>query len=136
MHTMVLGNPKDTFEIDHIDGNSLNNRRANLRFVSRQENIDNQIATRIDNSIGIRGITYSKTKKTYSVDFYYHGKRYYTKGWDTLEEAVWCRTCFEDYFNINSIKNNPIAKEYYTLNDRTKENIKQYVTLKILGNER
>ena len=136
LHSMILENTAKDMEIDHIDGNSLNNRRSNLRIVSRQDNIDNQRATRIDNRIGIRGIVYSKSRKNYQVDFYYHGKRFYTKEWGTLEEAVWCRYCFEDYFNLPAIKSNPIAAQYFTLSASRKNEIKQYVLNQILGNER
>lgn len=136
LHEMVLGGHKDGYEIDHIDGNSLNNRRANLRYVSKQENVDNQRATRIDNQIGIRGVVYVKTSGMYKVDFYNHGTRYYTKDWNTVEEAVWCRYCFEDYFGLNAIKSNPLAEQYYTLSDCAREDIKRYVLEKILGNER
>ena len=136
MHEAVYGDVDDGMEIDHIDGNSLKNRRNNLRMVSRQENIDNQIATRIDNTIGIRGIVYNKRSKTFKVDFHYHGRRYYTKEWHTIEEAVWCRKCFEDYFGIHALEHNPLANQYYTLNDEDKVLIHEYVTSKILGNER
>lgn len=136
LHDLVIGDDKNGLEVDHIDGNSLNNRKNNLRLVTRQENIDNQIATRIDNQIGIRGVVYNKAGKTYKVDFYHHDKRYYTKEWETIEEAVWCRYCFEDYFGLNAIKSNPLAEQYYTLNNIQKEEIKQYVLNKILGNER
>ena len=107
-----------------------------MRLVNRQENIDNQRATRIDNQIGIRGIAYNKKSKKYKVDFNYHGKRFYTRDWDTLEEAVWCRYCFEDYFNLPAIKNNPLALQYFVLNDKEKEIIHQYVLKQIFGNER
>ena len=136
LHKMVLGTAEDGCEIDHIDGNSLNNRKANLRIASRQENIDNQRATRIDNLIGIRGISYNKSSKKYHVDFYYHGMRFYTKDWSSVEEAVWCRYCFEDHFGLPAIKSNPLAEQYYTLADDKKEEIQQYVLEQILGNER
>lgn len=136
MHEMNIGKAPDGFEIDHIDGNSLNNRRDNLRFVNHQQNVDNQLATRIDNQIGIRGVVFVKNTRKYKVDFYHHGIRFYTKDWDTIEEAVWCRTCFEDYFGLEAIRHNPLAKQYDTLTNESKEVIKQYVYSKILGNER
>ena len=136
LHDMVLEDRNDGLEIDYIDGNSLNNRRNNLRPVSRQDNVDNQRATRIDNQIGIRGVVYCGSRKKYKVDFYYHGRRFYTKEWNTIEEAVWCRYCFEDYFGLPAIKNNPLATQYFTLDANTKDVIQQYVLKQILGNER
>ena len=136
MHSLIYGAVSGGYEVDHIDGNSLNNRRCNLREVTHQENVDNQRATRIDNQIGIRGIVYNKAGHTYKVDFYFHGKRFYTKEWKTLNEAVWCRFCFENAFGLTAIKNNPLAEQYYNLEYETKEDIKQYVQQKILGNER
>lgn len=136
LHSYIYGPHDDDMEIDHIDGNSLNNRRANLHVVTRQENIDNQIATRIDNTIGIRGISFDKRNRKYTVDFNYHGVRYYTKQWNTIEEAVWCRYCYEEHFGIHALQNNPLANQYYILPNEKKDEIKQYVTSKILRNER
>lgn len=136
LHAFVYGSEYDGYEIDHIDGNSLNNRKANLRIVSRQENIDNVKATRIDNTIGIRGISTDKRWSNYTVDFNYHGKRFYSKHWKTIEEAVWCRYCFEDYFGISAIKSNPLVAQYLTLKEEKKNEIHQYVQSIILGNER
>lgn len=41
MHRMIIGaNPED--HVDHIDGNSLNNRRDNLRLCTQQQNMWNR----------------------------------------------------------------------------------------------
>lgn len=136
LHNLIIGDVPEGYEIDHIDGNSLNNMSKNLRIVNRQENVDNQRATRIDNQIGIRGIVYNRANKKYQVDFNYHKNRFYTKDWKSIQEAVWCRYCFEEYFGLTLIKNNPLANQYDTLSAGEKEEIHQYVLKQILRNER
>lgn len=136
LHQLVFGNDSTKMEIDHIDGNSLNNMKSNLRLVTHQENVDNIRATRIDNQIGIRGIVYNKNRKLYQVDFTYHGKRYYVKSWKTIEEAVWCRYCLEQHFGISAIVNNPLSEKYFNLSIDKKDCIQKYIHEIILRNER
>lgn len=131
IHQLILGRPADGFEIDHIDGNSLNNRASNLRYVTHQENVDNIKSTRIDNDIGIRGVSFSRRDKKYRVDFNYHGDRIYFKQWDTVEEAVYCRKCIEEVFDIHMVENNPLYSEYELSNDDLKKDIMAYVLSKI-----
>lgn len=38
MHHEVIGNPPEMKEVDHINGNGLDNRKCNLRFCSHKEN--------------------------------------------------------------------------------------------------
>jgi hypothetical protein len=45
MHRAIL-NPPHGLDVDHIDGNGLNNRRANLRICPRANNLQNQKKTR------------------------------------------------------------------------------------------
>ncbi len=42
MHRFILNAPKGS-EIDHINGNPLDNRKANLRFCTRSENMQNVV---------------------------------------------------------------------------------------------
>jgi len=40
MHRLIMNAPKN-MEVDHIDGNGLNNQRSNLRIVTRRQNMQN-----------------------------------------------------------------------------------------------
>lgn len=130
LHQFLIGKAKDGFEIDHIDGNSLNNRKSNLRFLTKSDNA-RFVGVRIDNQIGIRGVSFSKKNRSYLVDLTYDKKRFYFKEWKTLEEAVWCRYCGEQYFNLNTLKNNPLFKYYDTLSEEQKMTINNYTISKI-----
>lgn len=133
LHNLVMNNyiHKDNYEVDHIDGNSLNNRKKNLRIVSRLENIQNT-SVRIDNQIGIRGV--SKSRNKYKVDFYYNNKRYYFKDWKTIEEAVYCRLIAEQLCDLHIAEKNPLIQQYLTLSLDQQNEIYDYVSQKILGN--
>lgn len=41
LHHFIAGKPLNGLEIDHIDGDGLNNARANLRIVTRRQNMNN-----------------------------------------------------------------------------------------------
>lgn len=122
---------EDGEEVDHIDGNSLNNRKENLRIVPRIDNITNT-NVRIDNQIGIRGVC--KIKHKYKVDFSFKNTRYYFKDWDTIEEAVYCRLYAEQICDLHIAKNNPLVQQYLTLPEEKAKEIYQYTSDKILGN--
>lgn len=131
MHQLILDKSTDpNLEIDHIDGNSLNNKRDNLRFLSKSDNA-RFVSVRIDNQIGIRGVSYSKNNKSYVVDLTYNKIRFYFKNWKTLEEAVWCRYCGEQYFKLDILNRNPLFEQYNTLSLKQKEDINNYTISKI-----
>lgn len=58
MHRLVIG-ALDEQEVDHIDGNPLNNQLDNLRLVTHQENMFNQRKRRLSSS-RYKGVTWCK----------------------------------------------------------------------------
>jgi len=140
LHKFILNqNYPKGYEIDHKNGNSLDNRKENLRIVTRQENIINT-NVRCDSEIGIRGVSkfiphWCKNELhpvyRYKCDFYYKKLRFMFRDWETLEEAVYCRKCAEDFFNIEVLNRNERAKQFDTLDNETKNFIKMYTESKI-----
>lgn len=62
-HRLVLSFPKGE-QVDHIDGNGLNNTRANLRSCSRRQNRYNS-RTNVDNKSGFKGVFWDKNARKY-----------------------------------------------------------------------
>ncbi len=52
MHIQIIGR-RPGLEIDHIDGNGLNNRRSNLRFVTLRQNQQNRLYRRYSKYHGV-----------------------------------------------------------------------------------
>jgi len=65
MHRLLMPEA-GKFEVDHIDGNRLNNRKANLRVVTKKEQMQNR-GVRADNKTGHRNVHYDAKKKLYRV---------------------------------------------------------------------
>lgn len=83
----------DELELDHIDGNRLNNKTNNLRVVDRRINSRNR-KKRSDNTSGYTGISWNKGHKAYAIRKTIGTRRIATYR-KTLEEAVEVLKYFE-----------------------------------------
>jgi len=64
------------FEVDHIDGNPLNNKIENLRAATHSQNVANTLC-RADNTSGEKGVWWDERRSKYVVYTYKDGKRLY-----------------------------------------------------------
>jgi hypothetical protein len=81
-----IPNPENKREVDHIDRDRTNNHIDNLRWATRSENSQNTVH-QCNNKLGIKNISYCKTKDRYIYVKYIEGKRI-AKRFQTLDEAI------------------------------------------------
>ena len=73
-------------QIDHIDGNKINNKIENLRPSNQSENRMNSRCSSL-NKVGVKGVCWSKPHKKGRVQVKKHGVNVYDNFFDDLEFA-------------------------------------------------
>lgn len=95
MHRQIMGVTDPKVFIDHINGDSLDNRRCNLRIVTHSQNHMNE-RLRSDNASGFKGITRVTTKsERWQANITANGKTLYLGCFKTKEEAYAARRAAE-----------------------------------------
>ena len=85
LHRYILGNPNGI--VDHINHNTLDNRKENLRITTNANNLRNS-NIRVDNKSGIKGVRYRQDRKKYVASIKVNYKNIYLGSFNTLEEAA------------------------------------------------
>lgn len=89
MHRVIIGDAANGLEVDHRDGDGLNNQRDNLRACTRGENARN-IKPR-PNKTGLKGVRVEsrliKPTKKYSAQIRFNGKQIHLGLFITAEQA-------------------------------------------------
>ena len=88
LHNYLL-NYKSTrkYPVDHINGNPLDNRRANLRLTTMGGNLANQKLAN-DNTSGYKGVSFHKGSNKWQAKITVDYKQIYIGTYDNIEEAV------------------------------------------------
>lgn len=84
------------FDIDHIDRDKKNNKIGNLRLATRSQNNENMVAQANNNSSGMRGITFDKSRGKWAASLKWNGRYVLSGRYDTLEEAIAARKRAEE----------------------------------------
>lgn len=87
MHRFILGLvPGDGLKGDHINLDTLDNRRSNLRVATPSQNVTNG-SIRATNTSGFKGVSQIKSTGKWRVQVSVNRVKYYRGQFDTQEEA-------------------------------------------------
>ena len=76
LHNYLMGPPPSPeLEIDHIDGNPLNNQKSNFKFTTRSKNT--QKGNHQPGKSGYRGVRHREKKGNYQSSLFYNYKEYH-----------------------------------------------------------
>jgi len=73
-------------QVDHRDGNKLNNSISNLRLASPVQNSQNVGLSPLNTS-GFKGVSWNKIYQKWEAQIKFHGRKQFLGYYDTLEEA-------------------------------------------------
>ena len=85
LHRLVLSAPEGV-EVDHINQNKLDNRKSNLRLVSRWQNAHNRVMR--ENNSGHPGVRSPRNNGRWQARIYKQGKCHHLGTFSTVGEAV------------------------------------------------
>jgi hypothetical protein len=113
MHKYLLSCPIG-MEVDHIDGNGLNNKKENLRIATHQQNNFNK-KPYANNKVGLKGVREDRGKFIATITHNY--KTIYIGSYKTKEEAgiaydKKALECFGDFAYLNY----PEKRNFYEQN--------------------
>lgn len=100
MHRQIMcrvhGDIPQGMVVDHMNGDLLDNRRENLRLVTRAENARNLSGKRKNNTSGHMGVQYEpRYRRKWSAKMQIDGKSVVIGRYETKEEAVAARLAYE-----------------------------------------
>ena len=85
MHRLLVDAPA-VMEVDHINGNGLDNRRLNLRLATRSQNMRNK-GLSVSNTSGFKGVSWHKSESKWQARITLHRKTRYLGLYPTPEAA-------------------------------------------------
>jgi HNH endonuclease/AP2 domain len=87
LHRIVMGEPPGLY-VDHINHDTLDNRRENLRVVTNAQNMQNRRGANEGSATGVRGVSWHRASGSFEVHLTVNGKKRCLGYRKTLEEAA------------------------------------------------
>jgi hypothetical protein len=94
LHRQVVGATDRSQRVDHLNGDTLDNRRANLLLADHAHNMRNT-GRRRNNVTGVPGVQFHKRLQRFQVFMQVNGKNTYFGSFDDLEAAAAHRRALE-----------------------------------------
>lgn len=86
---LLLGLNTDTKKVvDHINGDTLDNRRCNLRILSKGANVSHRAGMNKNNNSGIRGLHWCKTNKRWIASIQHDEDIWWKKSFEDKDDAI------------------------------------------------
>jgi len=86
MHRFILDAPKG-MEVDHRNGNGLDNTRFNIRICTRAQNQQNRLVKN-KNTSGYKGVSWHKVNKQWQTSISVNGNRIYLGSYEDKDAAA------------------------------------------------
>lgn len=87
LHRVIL-NAESKFEVDHINGNGLDNRRSNLRIATRQQNSANRVKGNFENATSAFKGIYKRGEKRWVAQITINNENRHIGSFDNEENAA------------------------------------------------
>lgn len=106
MHRLIM-NPFNNMQVDHIDGNGLNNQKSNLRIVTNSQNGMNRVSYKNTTSI-YKGVSFNKQLQKWESYIGKDCKKYHIGFFIDEKEAARAynnkaKELFGEYANLNEV---------------------------------
>lgn len=98
LHRFVMGMPEKPLVVDHIKGNSLDNRKSFLRIATYSQNLCNSKLPRNSTS-GFKGVAWHKNRNKWVAYIRVDGSNHYLGVFETAEEASEARAAAAQFFH-------------------------------------
>lgn len=109
LHRLIMGFP-DGMNIDHINHNTFDNKKSNLRVVTTSQNAMNHILS-ARNTSGTTGVVWMKNRNNWKAEIKINGETIYLGSFDEFDDAEKARNEAEEkYFGEYSYNNSMKAE--------------------------